>query len=92
LVGSAIAASSYGHGYGYPSYGYGYGYPAYGSGYGYAPGYSYASYGYGYPSYSYGYGTGYSTPVYGGYRYAGYHPVIHRHIYATAAGVRRHWH
>ena len=42
--------------------------------------------GYGYPAYGYGYGTGY----YGGYRYA-YHPVIRRHIYATAVGVRRHW-
>src|SRR5262249_14831926 len=45
LIGSAIAASSYGYyGYGYPYYGYGYGYPAYG---------------YGYPAYGYGYGTGY---------------------------------
>jgi hypothetical protein len=83
LIGSAIAASSYGYyGYGYPYYGYGY--PAYGYGYGYAP--AYASYGYGYPAYGYGYGTGY----YGGYRYA-YHPVIRRHIYARAVGVRRHW-
>ena len=82
LIGGAIAASSYGYGYGYPYYGYGYGYPAYGYGYGYAP--AYATYGYGYPAYSYGYGTGY----YGGYR-AAYHPIIRRHIYATA--VRRHW-
>jgi hypothetical protein len=83
LIGGAIAASSYGYGYGYPYYGYGYGYPAYGYGYGYAPAYSY---GYGYPAYGYGYGSGY----YGGYRYA-YHPVIRRHIYARAVGIRRHW-
>jgi hypothetical protein len=41
----------------------------------------------GYPAYSYGYGTGYSSPVYGGYRYVAYHPVLRRHIYKT--GVRR---
>src|SRR3974390_1014254 len=89
-VGTALAARSYygGYGYGYPAYGYGYGtgyaYPAYG--YGYGTGYSY-------PAYGYGYGTGYSYPAYSGYR-AAYHPVIRRHIYATAAGVHRyrHWH
>lgn len=50
-------------------------------------------YGYGYPAYGYGYGTGSSYPAYGGYRYA-YHPVVRRHIYAAAYGVRRyrHWH
>ena len=89
LIGGAVAGSSYGYGYGSPYYGYGYGYPASGYGYGYAPANSYASYGY--PTYSYGYGTGYTTPVYGGYRYATYHPVLHHRIYATAAGVMRHW-
>jgi hypothetical protein len=59
---------------------YAYGYPAYG-------------YGYGYPAYGYGYGTDYGYPAYGAYR-AAYHPVVRRHIYATAAGVHhyRHWH
>jgi hypothetical protein len=41
----------------------------------------------GYPAYSYGYGTGHSSPVYGGYRYAAYHPLVRRHVYATP--VRR---
>jgi hypothetical protein len=49
----------------------------------YAPPYDYA----GYPAYSYGYGTGHSSPVYGGYRYAAYHPLVRRHVYATP--VRR---
>jgi hypothetical protein len=94
----AAGAGYYGAGYGgWGGYGYGtgYSYPSYG--YGYGTGYSYPSYGYGYGtgySYpSYGYGTGYSYPAYGAYR-AGYHPVVRRHIYATAAGVHhyRHWH
>ena len=74
--------------YSYPAYGYGYGtgysYPAYNSGY--ASGYSY-------PAYSSGYASGYSYPAYGTYR-AAYHPVIRRHIYASAAGIHhyRHWH
>ena len=108
LIGGAIAASSYA--YGYPAYGYGYGYPAYGyvtgpvtaiqlTRYRFVSGYSYPAYGYGYgsgysyPAYGYGYGTGYSYPAYGAYR-AAYHPVVRRHIYATAAGVHhyRHWH
>ena len=71
LIGSAIAASSYGYyGYGYPYYGYGYGYPAYG---------------YGYPAYGYGYGTGYYggyryayRPVIRRHIYA-FHPVVRRH-------------
>ena len=41
------------------------------------------------PAYaSSGYGSGYGYPAYGAYRTA-YHPVVRRHIYATAAGVRR---
>ena len=72
-------SSGYGTGYGYaPAYSSGYG-----AGYGYAPN-SYA------PAYSYGYGAGYSYPAYRGYGYA-YHPVVRRHIYAAAVGVRRHW-
>jgi hypothetical protein len=52
----------------------------------------YGGYGYGYPAYSYGYGTGYSYPSYG-YGYGtGYHPVVGRHIYATAAGVHHYRH
>ena len=65
-----------------------------GTGFGYAPNiYSapYATYApaynYGSPAYAYGYGTGYSSPVYGGYRYAGYHPIV-RHTYASAVVVR----
>jgi hypothetical protein len=60
---------------------YGHGYPYYGY-IGYP---AYYGYGFAYPAYGYGYGSGY----YGGYRYA-YHPVIRRHIYARAVGVRRH--
>jgi hypothetical protein len=71
LIGSAVAASSYGYyGYGYPYYGYGYGYPAYG---------------YGYPAYGYGYGTGYYGgyryayhPVIRRHIYA-FRPVVRRH-------------
>jgi hypothetical protein len=48
-----------------------------------APPYDHA----GYPAYGYGYGTSYSSPVYGGYRYVAYHPVVRRHVYATP--VRR---
>jgi hypothetical protein len=44
----------------------------------------------GYPAYSYGYGTGYSSSVYGGYRYAAYHPVVRRHIYKTGVRRKRH--
>jgi hypothetical protein len=55
--------------------------PAYASGYG-SPAYG-AS-----PAYASGYGTGYGYPAYGAYRTA-YHPVVRRHIYASAAGVRR---
>jgi hypothetical protein len=40
------------------------------------------------PAYASGYGTSYGYPAYGAYRTA-YHPVVRRHIYATAAGVRR---
>jgi hypothetical protein len=90
LIGGAIAASSYG--YGYPAYGsaYGYGYPAY-SGYSYpAYGYGYDT-GYSYPAYGSGYGTGYNYPAYGAYR-STYHPVVRRHIYATAAGVHHYRH
>ena len=79
----------------YPGYGYGYGtgynYPAYAYGYGT---------GYGYPASRYysssgGYGM-WENPWYS----AAYQPVIRRHIasrprirpiYATGAGVRRHW-
>jgi hypothetical protein len=59
IIGGAIAASTYGYGYGYPGY-YGYGYaPAYYGGYGYGPvsgnwgGYAYAPayYGYAAPRY-----------------------------------------
>jgi hypothetical protein len=66
----------------------------YATGFGYAAN-SYAP-GYSSPAYAYGYGTGYGYPA---PRYA-YHPVIRRHIasrprirpiYATGAGVRRHW-
>jgi hypothetical protein len=62
-----------------------------GTGFGYAPNayappYEYA----GYPAYSYGYGTGYGAPVYGGYRYAAYHPVVRRHVYRTGVRVNRH--
>ena len=44
----------------------------------------------GYPAYSYGYGTGYRSSVYGGYRYAAYHPVVRRHVYRTGVRVNRH--
>jgi hypothetical protein len=79
---AAYGAGYYGAGYGGWG-GYGYGYPSYGYRTRYNPpgpftpafggtnGYG----GYG-PAYGYGYGTGY-----------GYHPVVRRHIYATAAGV-----
>jgi len=61
-----------------------------GTSFGYAPNAYSPPYDYGgYPAYSYGYGTGYSTPVYGGYRYAAYHPVSRHHVYSIAHGVRR---
>jgi hypothetical protein len=58
-----------------------------GTGFGYAPNIYSAPYDYAYPTYAYGYGTGYSSPVYGGYRYVGYRQV--RHTWAAAVGVRR---
>ena len=95
---TAAGAGYYGAGYGY---GAGYSYPSYGYGYGTGyPGYTtfpgpFADWAtdYRYPAYGYGYGSGYGYPAYGAYR-AGYHPVVRRHIYATAAGVHhyRHWH
>ena len=52
---------------------------------------AYASgYGYGGPAHASGYGTGYGYPAYGAYRTA-YHPVVRRHLYAIAPGVRRNW-
>src|SRR3974390_2939267 len=82
----------YGHctGAGYPSYSHGYGtrysYPSYGYGTGYTP----------FPGPFADWATDSRYPFYGygtGYRGA-YHPVVRRHIYATAAGVHHylHWH
>ena len=48
-------------------------------------------YGYSYSAYGYGYGSGYSYPAYGVHR-AFYHPVLRRHLYATAAGVHHYHH
>lgn len=59
-----------------------------GTGFGYAPNIYSPPYDYAYPTYAYSYGTGYSSPVYGGYRYVGYHPAV-RHAYASAVRVRR---
>ena len=96
----AAGAGYYGAG-GWGGYGYGtgYSYPSYS--YGYGTGYSYPSYGYGtgytpFPGPFADWATDYRYPFYGygtGYRGA-YHPVVRRHIYATAAGVHhyRHWH
>src|SRR5262252_8412026 len=86
LIGSAIAASSYGYyGYGYPYYGYGYGYPAYG--------YGYPAYGYGYasPSYYYGGYGGYYRPYYGAYygSYYGYR-IARRSSSIMLAGAKKH--
>ena len=73
-----LTATVIGTGFGYAANSYA---PTYSTGYGSS---------YGYPAYGYGYGTGSSYRAYGGYRYA-YHPVVRRHIYAAAVGVRRHW-
>jgi hypothetical protein len=59
-----------------------------GTGFDYAPNIYSPPYDYAYPTYAYSYGTGYSSPVYGGYRYVGYHPAV-RHAYASAVRVRR---